>query len=256
MTAADSAQPRPGDQELLYSQQEVRRALTQTMLLHPAFAYYPEATRTAMLDAILVNIDEHAPSRIQPADYLKRLTTELRRLQDPAELGRQAARSAVRMGGKALLDRARQQTAKVVQEAKAGPSSPLPEVLYTRSALQTGLRETLRRHPQFGHYPEATRQDLQDALQTALDSASPQRLTYGGFLREMLERAQLQDAMQPLGVLGSAVKGAASGAGRSLLGSLKRRVHEYTASSERSPEPEKNPEVNLVKPEDRKPGGE
>lgn len=251
MTAADSAQPRPGDQELLYSQQEVRRALTQTMLLHPAFAYYPEATRTAMLDAILTNIDEHAPARIRPADYLKRLQSELRRLQDPASLGKQAALSAVKLGSKALLDRARQQTARVVQEAKTGPESPMPEVLYTRSALQTGIRETLRRHPQFGHYPEATRQELQDALLHALDSASPQRLTYGGFLREMLERAQLQDAVQPLGLLGSAVKGAATGAGRSLLGSLKRRVHEYTASSEPSPEAAK-PDVQLIKSESKK----
>jgi hypothetical protein len=123
-----------------------------------------------------------------------------------------------------------------VQETRTGPdglgSGPLPEVLYTRAALDTGLRETLRLHPQFGHYPEATRQELQRALQEALESAAPHRLTYGAFLKGMLERARLQDAAEPLGVLGSAVKGAATGAGRQLLGSLKRRVHAYTASSD------------------------
>jgi hypothetical protein len=226
---------RPNDDELLYSQPEVLRALSQTMLNHPAFAYYPESVRSAMLAAIVANIDEHAPSRIEPAEYLARLRSELRRLQDPAALGRQAVQQAVRLGGNALLQGARQQL-RVVQETRTGPdglgSGPLPEVLYTRAALDTGLRETLRLHPQFGHYPEATRQELQRALQEALESAAPHRLTYGAFLKGMVERVRLQDAAEPLGVLGSAVKGAATGAGRQLLGSLKRRVHAYTASSD------------------------
>lgn len=225
---------RPNDDELLYSQAEVLRALSQTMLNHPAFAYYPEPVRSAMLEAILANIDEHAPSRIQPAEYLTRLRSELRRLQDPASLGRQAVQQAVRLGGRALIQSARQQAVRVVQETRTGPSGlgsgPLPEVMYTRAALETGLRETLRLHPQFGHYPEATRQELQGALLDALASAAPHRLSYGVFLKGMLDRARLQDAAEPLGVLGSAVKGAATGAGKQLLGSLKRRVHAYTAS--------------------------
>ena len=229
-------QARPHDDELLYTQPEVIRALSRTMLDHPAFAYYPESVRSAMLSAILANIDEHAPSRIQPAEYLARLRSELRRIQDPATLGREAAVQAVRLGGRALIQSARQQAGRVVQETKLGPtglgSGPLPEVMYTRAALETGLRETLRLHPQFGHYPEATRQELQSTLMTALASASPHRLTYGAFLKSMLDRARLQDAAEPLGVLGSAVKGAATGAGKQLLGSLKRRVHAYTASPE------------------------
>ncbi|WP_424952634.1 hypothetical protein [Deinococcus sp.] len=252
---------RPADDDLLYSQPEIRRALQATMLHHPAFTYYPEPTRAAMLEAVLANVDEHAPSRIQPADYLKRLRTELRRLQDPASLGREAALSAVRLGGRALLDRAlngsvRAHSGRVVQEPKGGLESPLPEVLYTRAALETGLRETLRRHPQFGHYPQATRQELQEALLEALNRAAPRRLTYGAFLREMLERARLQDAAEPLGVLASAVKGAATGAGRSLLGGLKRRVHEYTASPDQKspnarPAPDSSPPESpvLKKPE-------
>lgn len=240
---SDPARPsdslRPSDHDLLYSQQEVLSALTRTMLQHPAFAYYPESTRTAMLEAILANIDEHAPSRIQSSEYLRRLRSELRRLQDPASLGRQAVESAVRLGGKALLDRARQQAVRVVQEARGGPAR-IPEVLYTRAALETGLRETLRRHPQFGHYPEATRLDLQEALLGAMEQASPHRLTYGAFLREMLDRASLQDAAEPLGLLGSAAKGA----GRNLLGSLRRRVHEYTAGPAEAPAaPEDRPAV-------------
>ncbi|MGY2895348.1 hypothetical protein [Deinococcus sp. UYEF24] len=230
-----STHTRPNDDDLLYTQPEVLRALSQTMLNHPAFAYYPESVRTAMLGAIMANIDEHAPSRIQPAEYLTRLRSELRRLQDPASLGKQAAAQAMRLGGRALLQSARQQVGRVVQETKTDSaglgSGPLPEVMYTRAALETGLRETLRLHPQFGHYPEATRQELQQALMDALASAAPHRLSYGAFLKSMLDRARLQDAAEPLGVLGSAVKGAATGAGKQLLGSLKRRVHAYTASS-------------------------
>ncbi|WP_407572333.1 hypothetical protein [Deinococcus altitudinis] len=226
---------RPNDDELLYTQPEVFRALNQTMLDHPAFAYYPESVRAAMLEAIMANIDEHAPSRIQPAEYLTRLRSELRRLQDPASLGKQAAVQAVRLGGRALLQSARQHAGRVVQETKTDASGlgsgPLPDVMYTRAALETGLRETLRLHPQFGHYPEATRQELQGTLLAALASAAPHRLSYGAFLKSMLDRARLQDAAEPLGVLGSAVKGAATGAGKQLLGSLKRRVHAYTASS-------------------------
>ena len=225
---------RPEENELLYTQPEVLRALRQTMLDHPAFAYYPESVKAAMINAILANIDEHAPSRIQPAEYLTRLRSELRRLQDPAALGRQAAVQAVRLGGRALIQSARQQAGRVVQETKTGPtglgSGPLPEVMYTRAALETGLQETLRLHPQFGHYPEATRQELHQALLDALASAAPHRLSYGAFVKGMLDRARLQDAAEPLGVLGSAVKGAATGAGKQLLGSLKRRVHAYTAS--------------------------
>jgi len=229
MTDTTAARPQVRADDQLYTDDEVRRGINETLDHDPVFGYYSDEAKATMSRALLSNVRAYVPSRLETGHYLselKRLRTQLQHNGGVGRLPVEAVNSALRLGLRDLMNRVQSTVHQKAQERRSEPDGETHKtVLYTRGALITGLNEAVRVHPVYSHYQPATKKVQAQALLDAIDRLAPHR-PMDAFLQDLLSSVIGQGEDTSAHLREAALQG-----GRSLFDGLKRRAKTIIASA-------------------------